>query len=104
MARYDVHANPATNERRHTPYLLDVQNDFIDGLLSRVVIPLRRESVFGPPARHLTPLFEVKGERVILDTAAMGAVPLSVLRPPVATLREHRAEVQEAMDTLFGAY
>jgi hypothetical protein len=46
MSRFDVHANPDVGERKHTPYLVDVQNDFIDGLATRVVIPLRRESAF----------------------------------------------------------
>ena len=44
MARYDVFANPEAAERHHTPYLVDVQNDFIDRLETRVVIPLRREA------------------------------------------------------------
>ena len=104
MARYDVHANPTVAERRHTPYLVDVQNDFIDGLQSRVVIPLRRESAFGPRARNLNPLFQVKGDGVVLDTAALGAIPAAVLRPPVASLRDQRAAVQEALDTLFGPF
>ena len=104
MARYDVYANPTASERKHTPYFVDVQNEYIDGLSTRVMIPLRREAVFGPRARNLHPLLEVLGENVVLDTAALGAVPLSELRAPIASLQERRAEVQEALDTLFGAY
>ena len=44
MARFDVFANPSVAERKHTPYFVDVQNDYIDALATRVVIPLRRES------------------------------------------------------------
>jgi toxin CcdB len=104
VARYDVYANPTAAERKHTPYFVDVQNEYIDGLSTRVMIPLRREAVFGPRARNLHPLLEVLGENVVLDTAALGAVPLSELRAPIASLQERRAEVQEALDTLFGAY
>ena len=104
MARYDVYANPTASERKHTPYFVDVQNEYIDGLSTRVMIPLRREAVFGPRARNLHPLLEVLGENVVLDTAALGAVPLSELRAPIASLQERRAEAQEALDTLFGAY
>ena len=32
MARFDVYANPDVIERKHTPYFLDVQNDFITAL------------------------------------------------------------------------
>jgi toxin CcdB len=104
VARFDVYANPQASERRHTPYLVDVQNSYIDQLATRVMIPLRRESLFGPRARDLHPLFTVAGTPVVLDTATLGAVPMSVLRNPVADLREHRDLVQTALDTLFGAY
>jgi len=104
MARLDVYANPAARERRITPYFLDVQNDYIDGLDTRVVIPLRRESAFGPRARDLHPRLEVNGEPVVLDTAALGAVPAGELRKVVGHLRGARAEVQQAIDALFGSF
>jgi toxin CcdB len=104
MARYDVYANPEASERKQTPYLLDVQNDYIDALTTRVVIPLRKEAAFGPRARNLNPSFAVGADNVVLDTAAMGAVLSSELRRPVANVRQESAAVQEALDTLFGAY
>ena len=102
--RFDVYANPEVAERKQIPYLLDVQNDYIDALTTRVVIPLRRESVFGPRARNLNPAFIIAADNVVLDTAALGSIPASALRKPVANLRETRALIQEALDTLFGAY
>lgn len=104
MARYDVYANPEAAERRTTPYFLDVQNDHIEGIATRVVIPLRRESAFGPRAARLHPLLECRGEALVLDTAALGAVPLGELRAPVANLRQRSADIQDALDALFGAY
>lgn len=104
MARLEVFANPEASERRFTPYLLDVQNDYIDSLETRVVIPLRREAAFGPRARDLHPVLTVGSDRVVLDTAAIAAVPRSELRQSVARLTEARAEVQAALDTLFGSY
>ena len=104
MARFDVYANPDATERKFTPFFLDVQNDYISGLETRVVIPLRRESDFGPRARDLHPVVSVGHDSVVLDTAAIGAVPTSELRQPVAQLRDARADVQAALDTLFGSY
>ncbi|MFM1880826.1 MAG: Toxin CcdB [Pseudomonadota bacterium] len=40
MARFDVYINPSS-EATTTPYLLDVQSNLLDGLDSRMVIPLR---------------------------------------------------------------
>ena len=102
MARFDVYANPEVAERRQTPYFLDVQNDFIHAVSTRVVVPLRRESVFGPRARNLNPMVTISGENLVLDTAAIGAVPAQELRKMVAHLAGERAAVQDALDTLFG--
>ena len=104
MARYDVYANPQASERKRTPFLLDVQNDYIDSLTTRVVVPLHTEAAFGPRARNLNPSFSVAGSSVVLDCAALGAIPSSELRKAIASLREERAAIQEALDTLFGAY
>ena len=43
-------------------------------------------------------------DNVVLDTAAFGAIPVSNLREPVASLRETPAVIQEALGTQFGAY
>lgn len=104
MARYDAYPNPDTSERKLIPYLLDVQNDYIDELSTRMVIPLRKEASFGPRAHGLNPVLTVGADNVVLDTAAMGAIPLSELRKPVANVREQHALILEALDTLFGAY
>ena len=104
MARFDVFNNPDASERAHTPYFLDVQNDHIDGLESRVVVPLRAAQAFGPRARDLNPELEVAGTLLVLDCAALGAVPLNALRRPVTQLGAGRDQVQAALDTLFGSY
>ena len=104
MSRFDVYANPVATERKHTPYFVDVQNDFIDALGSRVVLPLRHEAAFGPRARGLNPLLHVNEQALVLDTAAIGAVPLTELRKPVASLRPDRQAIHEALDTLLGAF
>ena len=104
MARFDVYANPQRSERRLTPYFLDVQNNYIDHVATRVVIPLRKEALFGPRAKHINPLLQVGDVACVLDTSTLGAVPLSVLSSPVAHLSKDRELVQAALDTLFGAY
>ena len=90
--------------RAVTPYLMDVQNNFIDRVGSRMVIPLRQADAFGPCMRDLNPLFEISGKRVVLDTAAMAAFPASALKKPVASLVTRQADIVAALDTLFGSY
>ena len=104
MARFDVYVNPFASERKHTPYLLDVQNDHLGPLASRVVIPLRSPLGFGTPARGLNPGFEVNSEPVLLDTAALAPVPAKMLKAPVCRADAWRDEVLDALDTLFGSH
>lgn len=104
MARFDVFTNPYAPERNETPYVLDVQNDHLGPLGTRVVIPLRNPKGFGTPARGLNPIFEVESRPVVLDTAALAPVGATLLKRPVAHLGHLRDQVLDALDTLFGAY
>ena len=104
MARYDVYANPVPAERGQTPYILDIQNDHLGPMNSRVVIPLRSPRGFGAPARDLHPLLEIEGKPVVLDTTSIASVSVSLLRRPVARADNYRNEIATALDTLFGAY
>ncbi len=104
MARFDVYANPDPDDRRHTPFVLDVQNDHLGPMESRVVIPLRTPQFFGAAVRQLNPAWQISGKAVVLDTAHIAAIHISLLRRPVAKLSHERADVIEALDTLFGSY
>ena len=104
MARFEVYANPYAVERAHTPYLLDVQNDHLGPLATRVVIPLREPVGYGKRARGLNPLLEVNGMNVVLDTAALAPVSAALLKNPVSRGAPWRDDVLDALDTLFGSY
>ena len=105
MARFDVYANPGSHAGT-TPYLLDVQNDLLDALESRMVVPLRSLRHFPPvklPSR-LTPVFSIRGEDCLLETPKMGAVPIRVWKSPVASLADSHADITAALDFLFHGY
>ena len=105
MARFDVYANPGSHADT-TPYLLDVQSDLLDGLDSRVVIPLRSLKHF-PKIRlptRLTPVFAIEGTDCLLETPKLGAVPLRVLKSPVTSLAHAQEQITAALDFLFQGY
>jgi toxin CcdB len=104
VARFDIYANPVALERSGTPFVLDVQNDHLGPLGTRVVIPLRAAKGFGVPAHGLNPKFEIEGKHVVLDTASLAPVPAAMLKRPVARADAWRDEVVDALDALFGAY
>ena len=104
MARFDVYPHPNTSMRAVTPFLLDIQNNFINQLQSRIVIPLLTAAAFGPTMRDLNPLFNISGLAVVLDTAAMAAFPAGGLKKPVISLASQSPDIVAALDTLFGSY
>jgi toxin CcdB len=105
MARFDVYANMGPHAQ-HTPYLLDVQSNWLQGLDTRMVIPLRRTSHF--PAvklpEQLCPVVTVAGEACLLETPKMAAVPLRILKAPMASLATEQSRVVAALDFLFQGY
>ena len=105
MARFDVYVNPGAHAST-TPYLLDVQSNLLDGLDSRMVIPLRSLDHFAKvkiPTR-LMPVLSIQGKDYLLETPKMGAVPLRVLKDCVASMNEDQARITAALDFLFHGY
>jgi toxin CcdB len=105
MARFDVYANTGKS-RTSTPYLVDVQSDFLEGLTFRVVVPLIRAESFpaGKLPSDFTPLFEIGGVRCLMHPAFIGSVPMKELGPVVGSLREQRDRITAALDRLLGGY
>lgn len=104
MARFDVYRHPDAAHRKATPYLLDIQNDYISGIETRVVLPIRAAKTLPLPMRDLNPLLEIDGTQVVLDAAAIAAFPASELRDPIINLRSRADLISNALDTLFGSY
>lgn len=104
MARFDVYANPDPADRAAIPFMLDVQSDYLEGLDTRVVVPLFVSGRFNTCVRNLNPALQVSGKELIMDTASIGAIPTGELRRPVANLADRQLEIQDALDTLFAGY
>ena len=103
MARFDVYTRPDPALRKKTPFLLDVQNTYIDRIATRVV-PMRLAEHFPLRMRDLNPVFDIGGKSVVMDTSAIAAIPVSDLKRPAFKLDEQGAAIFAAPDLLFGAY
>lgn len=105
MARFDVYPNTGPHAA-NIPYLLDVQSDLLQGLETRVVVPLRRLDRF-PTTRipeRLSPVFEIAGVTCLMETPKLAAVPLKLLKTPVASLAQQQHAITGALDFLFHGY
>ena len=96
MAQYDVYERSTGDG-----YLLDVQSDLTRGLNTRIVVPLLRSDSAPLPAKRLNPIFEIAGERVVMVTQFMAAIPASELRRPIGSLDHEHDSVVNALDMIF---
>ncbi|MDP2065128.1 MAG: CcdB family protein [Burkholderiaceae bacterium] len=104
MAHFDVYANPDRSERKHTPFVLDLQNTFLDMLDTFVAVPLRTVAFMPVRIGQIHPVVNVASQEVVIDTPMMATFPKRGLGQPVANLRDSRFEIQAALDALLGEY
>mgnify|MGYP001386504752 CR=1 FL=1 len=99
MTRFAVYRNP-----EGPGYLLDLQADLLDHLNTRVVAPLLAADVAPKPAATLNPVIEIDGAPFVMVTQFMAAVPVQMLRTPVANAEARRGEIVAAVDLLFQGF
>lgn len=97
MARFDVYLLGG----RH---VLDVQTDLLDGLTTRLVVPLIAVEHAPLPAGRLNPVLEVNGDRYALQPQLMAAVPSRNLGHPVDNLLRHYDRIVAAIEMIFNGF
>lgn len=101
MAQFDVYLNPNMGTRDSIPFLLDVQADLLDMLVTRVVVPLVVAEEMTQAARYLNPQFKIKSIAVVMSTAELAGVSNRSLGEKVTSLKNKRDEIVAALDLLF---
>lgn len=99
MARFTVYKNPDGQG-----YLVDLQADINRHFATRIVAPLLPVEEVPFYASALNPVFEIEGEQFVMATQGMAAVPLAILKHPVASLEHRRTEIIAAIDLLFQGF
>lgn len=95
MARFDVYRAARTKG-----YLLDCQSDLLSTLATRVVVPLLpANSTLA--ATRLNPVFDIEGDRFVMQTPMIVSLPKDRLTQPVASLDEFHLEIMAAIDMLW---
>ncbi len=97
MARFDTY-------RYEDGYLLDVQADLLDGLNTRMVVPLMPLDTAPKPADRLNPVFTIEGGEYVMVTQFMAAVPVRELGQPVGSVGHDFERVRTALDMLFDGF
>jgi len=102
MSQFTLYENENKSSKKAYPYFVDVQNDLLDELNSRIVIPLSLHKMLNKTnAKKLCPVFEIKKKSFVLLTHQMTSVPRSILKKKVTSLEKFRYEILGAIDLLI---
>ena len=97
MARFDLYLMPSGG----AGYVVDVQADLLDGLATRVVVPLLPLDEIAIPLQGLNPVFGISGVSHVLLPQAMGSISQKELGKPIGSLALHYDALTRALDFLF---
>lgn len=102
MARFDVYKMKAGAT---VPLVVDVQAGLLEGLRTRVVIPLlpRTEAENEITAR-LKPIVDIAGKPHVLITTDLSALPTAALGEWVMSIEPQRQVIVDALDFLFQGF
>jgi toxin CcdB len=105
MPQFTLYENTNQHTKDTYPFLLDVQNDLLEALDTRVVIPLCPTSMVGKkPITHLSPRFKIQGFTYTLLTPQLAGIAVTDLGPTVGNLSEYRTDIINALDFLFTGF
>ena len=83
---------------------MDVQADLLEGLATRVAVPLLPETVIRGAATGLNPVFVIDGQRFALMVQSIATVPRRELRTPIASLNGKRDPILAEIDFMLAGF
>lgn len=91
-------------KHRNRPYVVDLQNNLLADLNTRLVAPLQRRSSVNSAEiiDELMPILNVGGEEFVLFTQEAAAYPVKGLGQPVSDLSFQSSILINALDRLVG--
>ena len=98
--QFDIVANPNARTRRDFPFLIILQSDRAASLSTVIAAPLALAGAAFKRSR-IHPVIDVVGNRYLIFTERLAAIPTSSLGEPVSTAAESRYEIIAALDMLF---
>jgi toxin CcdB len=102
---YPVYRNRDRRTWRIYPYLVDVQAEELNGLATRVVIPLTRASGATQfPLAYLMPAVRLEHRGYLALTPQLAAVERSALGVPVGALSTHSRDIESAIGFLLHGF
>ncbi|MDE2421598.1 MAG: CcdB family protein [Gammaproteobacteria bacterium] len=103
MTQFVIHQYK--NSKSTVQYLLDIQNDFLEDLDTRLVIPVYPATVsLGKRLTKLTPVIDINGVQYVLMIPELASVPKKYLGSEILNISQHRTLVLSAIDLMVTGF
>ena len=100
MSQFTLYENLNEDSREAYPYFVDIQNDLVESLNTRLVIPLTSSKNLSKSIDKLCPITTIDGGVFVLLTHQMTNVPVTELKNSKGSLKDLRHEILSAIDFL----
>lgn len=99
MAQFDVYDNPSEVTRQAYPYILELQNDVISEIATRIVVPLAdNRYMSGEDFKRLTPKISYEDKELLILIPQITSMNTKSLNNPIGSLAHLRDEIISALD------
>ena len=101
MAQFDVYPNPQIQARDRYPFVVNIQAELLDGLPSRMVIPLSNVGMQASSLpKRLILEANILGRQLTLMPQLAAPVPADRLSKPVANIAAMHFDIVSALDAV----
>ncbi|MEX1165888.1 MAG: CcdB family protein [Hydrogenophaga sp.] len=101
MAQYDVFPNPSRSGADGIPYVVVIQSGLLDGLATRLTIPLAESDAMGKVPTVLCPTISVNGRRLHALAHYTAPLPAKLLQRPVDNVAAQASALVAAVDAVL---
>lgn len=101
MAQYDVYVNPSSSAAAGIPYVVVVQSDLLDGLNTRLTVPLAEPVGASQVPTALCPVITVLGQRLHALAHYAAPLPAKALQRPIDNVAAQAHALVSAMDAVL---
>lgn len=99
MAQFDLYVNSSKATKKAYPYILELQNDLLSEIATRIVVPLADyNSMKTEEFTKLTPKITYAGKELLILIPQITSISVNNLGQPIDRLAHFRDEILAALD------
>lgn len=103
MSQYTVYRNTSPKSREQYPYFINIQNELLSDIDSRIIMPITPLVKMNSQVRIITPIIEINNREYVIMTKSVTTISKNRLQPSniVCIKPEIHSSIVAAMDLII---